>query len=223
MAKVKLLIPLFLAGCATVPTSAEGPYRALGTEPFWSVTIDNGRMIYESPEGGFAVRAPASRETGDGRIYRTRRITLHTWLAECSDGMSDRRYAETVRATVDGRALEGCGGAILAPATLAETSWNIVAIDGEAVSGDAYRLEFGADRLSGQAGCNRLSGTYTVTGDRLTPGPIMSTRMACPEPRMGHERRAIQVLGGPLTVSYPDGDTLVLAGNGGTIRLRRSI
>ncbi len=169
------------------------------------------------------MRAPAPRETGDGRIYRTRRLTLYVWHGECSDGMSDRRYAETVRATVDGRTLNGCGGAILAPAALAETSWSIVAIDGAAVSGDLYRLQFDAGRLSGQAGCNRFSGPYSVSGETLTPGPIISTRMACPEPRMAHERRALRVLGGPVRISFPDGDMLVLTGNGGSIRLRRSI
>lgn len=114
---MKLLIPFALAGCATVPAAGEESYRALGTEPFWSVTIGNGRMAYDSPEGGFSVRAPAPRETGDGRIYGTRRLTLHIWHGECSDGMSDRRYAETVRVEADGRTLNGCGGAILAPAT----------------------------------------------------------------------------------------------------------
>lgn len=224
MAQMKLLVPLLaLAGCATVPASGEEPYRALGTEPFWSITVADGRMTYDTPEGGFSVRAPRPRETGGGRIYETRRITLHIRHGECSDGMSDRRYAQTVRAVVDGRELDGCGGAILPPATLAETSWSIVAIDGQAVAGDDYRMQFGAGRLSGQAGCNRFSGPYAVSGNRLTSGPIIATRMACPEPRMGHERRVLRVLGGPVTVGHADGDTLLLSGNGGTIRLRRSI
>ena len=54
--------------------------------------------------------------------------------------MSDKRYPQTVRAVVDGRTLNGCGGGVLPPETLAETSWAIVAIDGESVSGDELRL-----------------------------------------------------------------------------------
>lgn len=223
MTRIKLALSLLLlAGCATVP-SGEEPYRALGTEPFWSVTVANGRMTYDTPEGGFSVPAPAPSETGDGRIYQTRRLTLHIWHGECSDGMSDRRYAETVRVEADGRTLNGCGGAILAPAALAETSWRIVAISGEDVTGDAYHLQFGADRLNGQAGCNRFSGPYSAAGGRLSAGPIMTTRMACPEPRMGHERSVLHLLGGPLAITHPDGDTLMLSGNGGNIRLRRAI
>jgi heat shock protein HslJ len=107
---MKGLLPLLLlAGCATVADEAE-TYRALGTEPFWSITVANGRMTYDSPEGGFSVRAPRGQELGDGRIWETRRITLQASNQECSDGMSDTVYPQTVRAVVDGRELRGCGG-----------------------------------------------------------------------------------------------------------------
>jgi len=56
----------------------------------------------------------------------------------------------------------------------------------------------------------------------LTPGAIAATRMACPGPRMAHEQRAFAILSGPVTVSHPDGDTLVLTGEAGSIRLRRA-
>lgn len=101
---------LLLAGCATVP-AAEQRYEALGTEPFWSIRVEGGRLIYDTPNGGFSVLAPRGEETGDGRIWRTRRITLHIWHGECSDGMSDRVYVDNARAVVDGQTLEGCGGA----------------------------------------------------------------------------------------------------------------
>lgn len=102
---------LILAGCATVPAAEDESYSALGTEPFWSIVIANGRMTYNSPEGGFSVRAPRGQELGDGRLWETRRITLQASNQECSDGMGDRTYAQTVRAVVDGRTLNGCGGA----------------------------------------------------------------------------------------------------------------
>lgn len=223
--KTILSIPLLaLAACATTGAAdAGGSYRALGTEPFWSVTVADGRMTYESPDGGFSVPAPRVRETGDGRRYETPRITLDIWAAECSDGMSDRRFADTVRATVDGRTLNGCGGAILPPASLAGTNWSIVEIAGMAVSGELYQMQFTDDRLSGQAGCNRFSGGYTVAGDTLTAGGLAMTRMACPGAAMQHEQQASRILSSPVRISFPDGDTLVLTGAEGTIRLRRVI
>jgi heat shock protein HslJ len=36
-----------------------------------------------------------------------------------------------------------------------------------------------ATRAGGFAGCNRYSGAYTITGDSLVFGPIMSTKMFC--------------------------------------------
>lgn len=222
MAPMKTIIAfLLLAGCATTPAAARETYRALGTEPFWSITIANGRLTYESPERRFSVRAPRGRETGDGRIWRTRRITLHVWNAECSDGMSDNLYPQTVRAVVDGRTLEGCGGGALPSRSLAESSWSIVAIDGESVSGSNYELTFGPAQLGGQAGCNRFSGRFTESGDRLTAGPLMATRMACPEPRMTHERKVMALLAGPVAIRFLDSTTLVLTGASGGIRLTR--
>jgi heat shock protein HslJ len=223
MAQMKTILPLLLlAGCAATPAAAaRESYRALGTEPFWSVTIANGRMTYDSPERRFSVRAPRGRETGDGRIWRTRRITLHVWHGECSDGMSDTRYPQTVRAVVDGRTLQGCGGDAPPHRSLAESSWSIVAIDGETVSGSNYELAFGPDRLGGQAGCNRFSGRFTERDDRVTAGPLMATRMACPEPRMTHERKVMALLAGPLAIRFLGGDTLLLTGAGGSLRLTR--
>jgi len=108
--KTIALALLLLAGCATVPAAENESYRALGTEPFWSIAIANGRMTYESPEGGFSVAAPRGQELGDGRLWETRRITLQSSNRVCSDGMSDNSYPQTVRAVVDGRTLNGCGG-----------------------------------------------------------------------------------------------------------------
>ncbi len=105
-----VLLGLLLAGCATLPDTAES-YRAVGTEPFWSITIEHGRMTYASPEGGFSVPAPRGQELGDGRLWETRRITLQTSNEACSDGMSDTNYNQSVRAVVDGRTLHGCGNA----------------------------------------------------------------------------------------------------------------
>jgi len=218
------LVVLVPAGCASMsaPTSHDA-YRALGTEPFWAVTVAHGRLTYTSPEGGFSVPAPTPHTTFNGHRYETRRIVLDISHARCSDGMSDRVYPDRVVAIVDGRELRGCGGAPLAPATLAGTSWRIVAIDGQAVGGDAYVLRFEEGRLSGRAGCNSFSGAYRVAGDRLSAGPLVATRMACAGARMAHEQGAMRVLDGTARVTRPDGDTLVLTGNGGEIRLRRAI
>src|SRR5688572_1754930 len=138
--------------------------------------------------------------------------------------MSDYLYADTVIVVVDGRTLNGCGGERVAEDTLAHSSWSIEQIDGRTIDQDeAYILEFTADRISGRAGCNLFSGSYSRSADVLTPGALATTRMACPGPRMEHERRALRVLNGPVRISRArDGDALILTGNGGSIRIYRA-
>ena len=187
------------------------------------MTIADGRITYDNPDGGFSVDAPAARPTFNGRRYETPRLTVDITHGVCGDGMSDRRYADTVIVIMGETTLNGCGGDILPPESLADTDWTIVEIDGQSVQGRNYTLWFRADRVSGLAGCNQFSGGYSQSGETLTIGPIAATRMFCPEPGMDHERRALQVLSGPVRISFPDGENMVLAGNGGTMRLHRSI
>ena len=220
-----------LAACAASldqPPAApdQGAYRALGTEPFWNVAIGGGRMVYEDAERRrIDVAAPAPRPSFNGHRYVTERLVVDVTHGRCSDGMSDRIYADTVLVRADGRELRGCGGAILPPATLEGTSWRIVAIDGADVSGDqGYEMQFEAERMSGRAGCNRFNGPYRVSSDGFQAGPLAMTRMACPGPRMAHEQAVSRILSGGVRLYYLDGDTLVMRGvDGGEIRLRRAI
>ncbi|HVM22265.1 MAG TPA: hypothetical protein VM308_03040 [Sphingomicrobium sp.] len=105
------LIPL-LAGCYTVPPPAPAPYRALGTEPFWNVLIDEHHITFIEPD-----RQPITQPTPTpingvaGPIYQTPRIHVNIVKnQQCSDGMSDRVYPDRVQVTVDGRRFNGCGG-----------------------------------------------------------------------------------------------------------------
>lgn len=226
-----------LAGCTTpiagdpdIPAVPAIPdhasYRALGTEPFWNVTLVGSRMVYQDAEQRVIdVPAPEPRPSFNGRRYVTQRLTMDITRGRCSDGMSDRVYADTVLVLADGRELRGCGGAILPPETLVDTSWRIVAIDGADVSGQqGYEIQFESDRMNGRAGCNRFSGPYRVSSDGFQAGPLAMTRMACPRPRMEHEQSVSRILAGRVRLYYPNGDTMLMRGeSGGEIRLRRSI
>lgn len=109
-----------------------------------------------------------------------------------------------------------------APPALANTSWTIVSIGQEPVSGGQYSLRFGPAEIAGSAGCNNFSAPYTAAGDVLTVGPARSTRMACAPAVMTREQRAFAILAGTVRTSRPDANTLVLTGEEGAIRLRRA-
>lgn len=100
-----------LTGCATMQAPPRPLYHALGTEPFWSLSIDERQITFSAPE-----QQPISQPTPKvivafaGEIYRTPRIDVNIVHAQCSDGMSDRVYPDKVQVTVDGRRFNGCGG-----------------------------------------------------------------------------------------------------------------
>jgi len=116
VAKLGLILPLALAGCAPVAEPASAPaetYRALGTEPFWSLKIGAREMVFtEANAPGVRIVQPTPKPIVGfaGEIYQTPRLRVNIVHMRCSDGMSDRVYPDRVQLGVDSRSFEGCGG-----------------------------------------------------------------------------------------------------------------
>lgn len=222
---MKTLI-LSLAGLATAASAAPAqPYRALGTEPFWSLTITKQRIAFREPSGraGVTVRNPGGRPSFNGMRYVTRQLSVDITRAQCSDGMSDRRFADTVTVTTRRRTWRGCGGEILPPEGLAGTRWRLTAIDGRPFARpERATLSFEAGRLSANAGCNGLGGRYRIEKERLIAGPLMGTKMACEPPVMRNEQALSDTLSGRPAIRYLPGGRLLLTGSGHTVMASRA-
>lgn len=223
--KALLLVPTLLLALPATAQSDRDPYRALGTEPFWSLTID-GRSIRYEPAGGrpISVARPRPIVGINGELYRTQRMTVDITHTRCSDGMSDRIYADTVRVRIGRQALNGCGGRIVSDgeATALTGTWRIAALNGRPV-----RLErpatvtFAGNRVSGRI-CNGFGGTYRFERGTLTTREIVGTKMACMDGRTRVETALFAALRKPLKVSSGSrADTLVLSDGRSTISLRR--
>lgn len=222
-----------LPACATIPADdgmgtvpSGDAYLALGTEPFWSVEVTDARIAYNDAENRVVrVANPGARPSFNGRRYVAPRITVDITATPCSDGMSDRRYADTVLVEVDGRSLQGCGGRVLPPEQLDGTAWRIISIDGNApVAGRDMGFSFADGRISGSAGCNRLTGSFVSDGTRLTIGRVAATRMACAPELMAQEARVMELFRQSLGLSFDGRGRMVLTGNGGaTMVLERSL
>lgn len=210
---MKTLILAF-AGLATAASAAPAqPYRALGTEPFWSLTITKQRIAFKEPgrRGDVTVRNPGGRPSFNGMRYVTRQLSVDITHAPCSDGMSDRRFADTVTVTTRGRTWRGCGGDILPPEDLAGTRWKLTAIDGRALARpERATLRFEAGRLSASAGCNGLGGNYRVDDNRLIAGPLMGTKMACERQIMRDEQALSNTLSSRPAIRHLSGGRLLL-------------
>ncbi|MFM8376364.1 MAG: META domain-containing protein, partial [Phenylobacterium sp.] len=74
--------------------------------------------------------------------------------------------------------------------------WRVEDLDGRGVPDRVpFAVGFADGRVSASAGCNRLSGAFEQSGDRLRIGPLASTRMACSPALEEQERRLAASLG----------------------------
>jgi len=88
-----------------------------------------------------------------------------------------------------------------APQATVEGPWNVTAVNNgqsavssvpTGVSGAMSFLASGT--IEGFGGCNDFSGAYTVKGDTITIGPLMTTRKACGEPADTFEMQFLAAL-----------------------------
>ena len=80
-------------------------------------------------------------------------------------------------------------------------------------------IEFNDKQMNGNVGCNGFGGDYTVKGDALEFGPVMSTMMFCEGPVGEQELATLAVLkesatfvldGNMLTITSADGASVIV-------------
>ena len=114
-------------------------------------------------------------------------------------------------------------GATRTPAPIENTTWRLVELSGSPAVGTgeerAAALEFLADggQVTGSTGCNRLTGTFTRTGEALRFGRTATTRMACVDPRLMSQEQTFLAALTATERHRVDRDTLVLIGESGPV------
>ena len=80
-----LTLPLFalVAGCMTIPPPPPAPYRATGTEPFWSLLVDERDITFVQPDAQ-PIRQPTPQKIIGvaGENYQTPRINVNIVRAQ---------------------------------------------------------------------------------------------------------------------------------------------
>ena len=91
------------------------PIRAVGTEPFWGARVEGRCVTYSNPENQQGVRVwPRYSKGENGRSQWVGQLDGKNFEmrvrpeANCSDGMSDKRYPMAVELMVNGENRNGC-------------------------------------------------------------------------------------------------------------------
>ena len=201
---IAAVLSMMLVPQAQEPMVDPNAYRAVGTEPFWSLTITRDQIVYDDVEDRrTAVRKPRAINANGNVFYRARGMTVAIRNQECSDGMSDRRFADTVRVRIGRRTLNGCGRAYPDARSLDGSEWRIASVGGVQVTlPRPATIAFTEDRVSGSTGCNRFTGGYTINAGRLSTPRLAMTRMACTGDARAVEAAVTDLLNEPV-VAYP--------------------
>ena len=124
-------------------------------------------------------------------------------------------------------AAAACTRMAVSPRSLDGTHWHVAAVNGKATpESDRYSMSFEGGRISARFGCNSGGASYSVAGDVVSAGPVMSTKMAClpvsdapgPGP-MEFENMGFSVLAHPMRISWESGTRLTLSNSAGSIVL----
>lgn len=104
-------------GSDTQPFSAVPagePLFFTGTEPFWGGEVQEGTLLYRTPEDQQGQVLEVTRFAGRGGLSFSGTLggdgfDMAVTPGECSDGMSDRTYPLTVTLRIGGELRHGCG------------------------------------------------------------------------------------------------------------------
>ena len=101
-----------LSGCVT-PQGLPQKLQALGTEPFWAIYVEPGKLRYTSPDTLDGTTFPATEtEQGSGKRFagtlEGMQVVLTVTPGTCSDGMSDTVYPYAATLTFGSEVRKGC-------------------------------------------------------------------------------------------------------------------
>jgi len=228
-----LLTALSLVGCSAVNEkpasyatsdmiSPNLPFKAQGNEPAWQLTVTTSYLEltqgYEQKPQQFALVEQQQADKLFITAGEKKELTAALTPNICHDSMTGMPYPWQAEVTVENKTLQGCGGD---PLELLLGEWQIEDINGEGII-DSSHLTITFDdkgQVYGSATCNRYGSSYELTGEGLSFGHSLTTKMACPEALMNQEQKFLETFNKISQFDINENGALILKSyNGKTLR-----
>lgn len=217
-------IAIVLAAFPALPASAQVDsirYRADGA-PDWWLRIDAGWIVLQQrpPHTGARVPRPKPTVTLTSARYTTPRLVIEIRHRRCTPAGAPFGRRDTVRVIRDGRVLDGCGGPVVPtglPVINLAGTWRIVEAGRVATPAnvDAH-IRFGEGRLSGNASCQPIAGSFTYRRGMLKAGLARANGGICPTRiENTQDDRVRTALAQPLAVRRGSNGRLILTDRDG--------
>ena len=242
-----ILFALVLFSCSaskqaanTSASAEEKHFAGSGNEPFWALSINFDSTMYFNTADGYKLRVPAvgGEKAADANVTRYHSetpegaLTVQVFNQPCEDTMSGKMNDFSIQVEVKkagattSEIYKGCGNyhgiyqlnTIWALQSIGETK---IDASNYPQGGPAMDIRLNEKRVSGNAGCNRFSGSLVVEGDKVVFGPLMSTKMACEN--MNLEAQLLSKLSGKSIKYSLSGDTLVLGEGENMMTFKKAI
>lgn len=189
---------------------------ARGNEPGWLVSLGpvETEFTLDYGERRLSAPTPAPEITEAGAVYRYADAGLALTVKDevCADDATGMPHPKSARLEEGERVMKGCAGE---PASLlVGDEWVVEDIGGAGVI-DMARTSILFDeggKVSGGGACNRFGGTYQLTGEGLSFGPIAATKRACPPAVMDQEDRFFDALASVDRFAIDETGALILYG-----------
>ncbi|MBC5994612.1 META domain-containing protein [Pontibacter cellulosilyticus] len=178
-------------------------FAASGIEPSWTLGI-HGDALFDfktsSPEDG-SIKVPTSvvAELNEGENVSyfadtsKGKFVLKLLREDCLDAVTGKKLPYTVIVQYGKDEYKGCGSYL--SDTRLDGKWTVVQLNGKEVTGEKkpyLSFSLADKRVSGNVGCNNISGSLDAKRNKLHFGAIAVTRMACPD--MGIENELLELL-----------------------------
>lgn len=165
-------------------------YAKGNTPATWSIEMDFENFIrFKSLDGTTQNSSMVKPEqVAEGEKYLTKatngQMEVLIYKEGCKDGTNEEKNNKKVLVTVNSTRYEGCGQYLYNPNL--NGSWNLYKMNNiEAKASDFAKglpnliFELAKGNMRGNDGCNSISSSITVTGNRIRFGGIISTKMFC--------------------------------------------